>query len=342
MQFLIDTDTESRAGLLMAAQVMALLAGGIEEAQGAADAALRPAKPLHPPAAPIGKPAPAAPVVPLPPNSAPPAPIVHPVIHPDAQPKEEPAPNVPAGTELDPAAVFGSARPLVPPPPADALSTAADPVPVLPGPAAVTTGTAESPSTAPAGERDSAGLPWDERIHSETRKTNADGTWRYRRNLDPNVKTAVTNELKATYGVRPVTPATAQTLNFTPQEIAASVVPPPPGATGTDHVPTPANVPPPPSAMVLPFPAQPTPAVPVPPSTHVGVPNASNGGVVQTVTSFRDLMTKVNVALAAGKLTQPQLVEACKAAGVEGVTALAAQPMLVPSVDTYLNRWLAA
>lgn len=53
-------------------------------------------------------------------------------------------------------------------------------------------------------------------------------------------------------------------------------------------------------------------------------------------------MQKVNVALAGGKLTQAQLVEACKSAGAEGITQLAAQPMLVPTVDSYLNRWLAA
>lgn len=72
------------------------------------------------------------------------------------------------------------------------------------------------------------------------------------------------------------------------------------------------------------------------------MPNAPQPPVVQApATTFRDLMQKVNVALAGGKLTQAQLAEACKSAGVDGVTALAAQPGLVPAVDTYLNRWLA-
>lgn len=35
-----------------------------------------------------------------------------------------------------------------------------------------------------SGERDSKGMPWDERIHSSSKATNKDGSWRYRRNLD--------------------------------------------------------------------------------------------------------------------------------------------------------------
>lgn len=44
-------------------------------------------------------------------------------------------------------------------------------------------------------DRDSAGLPWDARIHSENRALKADGTWRQRRNCDPALVAAVTAEL---------------------------------------------------------------------------------------------------------------------------------------------------
>lgn len=46
-------------------------------------------------------------------------------------------------------------------------------------------------------EFDSAGLPWDERIHAPSKATNKDGTWRSRRNVDPRVVTAVEFELRA-------------------------------------------------------------------------------------------------------------------------------------------------
>lgn len=43
---------------------------------------------------------------------------------------------------------------------------------------------------------DSAGYPWDERIHSSSRATNQDGTWRYRKGIGNDVKAAVEAELR--------------------------------------------------------------------------------------------------------------------------------------------------
>lgn len=43
---------------------------------------------------------------------------------------------------------------------------------------------------------DKAGLPWDERIHSSSRAINADGTWRYRKNVPDETKREVEAELK--------------------------------------------------------------------------------------------------------------------------------------------------
>lgn len=37
------------------------------------------------------------------------------------------------------------------------------------------------------GERDSAGMLWDERIHSGSKKKNADGKWKLRKNVDENL-----------------------------------------------------------------------------------------------------------------------------------------------------------
>ena len=49
-------------------------------------------------------------------------------------------------------------------------------------------------------ERDSSGLPYDARIHAETRGVNKDGTWKRRRNVSDDIVDAVTAELRATVG----------------------------------------------------------------------------------------------------------------------------------------------
>lgn len=65
---------------------------------------------------------------------------------------------------------------------------------------------------------DASGLPWDARIHSESKATVADGTWRKRRGVDPELVKQVEAELRG--GV----PAAADI----PAPPAPAVIPPPP------------------------------------------------------------------------------------------------------------------
>lgn len=184
-------------------------------------------------------------------------------------------------------------------------------------PAAPDAGNIQAPDTAAADTvSDKDGIPWDARIHSETRKTNADGAWRYRRNLDPNVKAVVTLELKAKYG--------------TQAPLASIPAPPAPSA------------PPAPPAPVAPQP--PAASLPVPNGLPVGVPNAPLPGVVSTspATNFRELMSKVNKAKGAGLLSEQQLTLACRAVNIDSITALASQPDKVPLVDAQINQILGA
>lgn len=58
-----------------------------------------------------------------------------------------------------------------------------------------------SPPAAGAAELDSAGLPWDERIHSSGKSFLADGTWRLKRGVDDETMQAVTDELKQVMAV---------------------------------------------------------------------------------------------------------------------------------------------
>lgn len=349
-QILIDTSTDTGPELTATAEFLLELAAirNIE-----AGAPRRPEiQPLKlPPAPPI---VPVPPAVPLPP--APPLP---------------PSADVPAGT-LDPAVVFQKATPVSPSAPVapvapngfqapPVVATAPAVTPAF-APAVVTQPT--FPATSAAGtasdERDVENLPWDARIHSETKKKNSDGRWRMRRNLDDGIKNAVYAELKALHGgtvaaipAPPSSPDVPSAQVSLPQPPAgvpsgvpvppeASAVPQPPvapSAVPLPPVPAAGHVPAPPPNNVVSLHA----TVPVPPAPAMGMPNAAQQSVLSTpVTGFRELMQKVNTALANGRLTQDQLTEACKSVGMDGVGQLAVQPALVPDVDRYLNRFLTA
>jgi len=364
MQLLIDTSTASARNLRLYSALVALLAHAAEGAEytddfldtlhAAAKPGVKPTRPAAPPIVPDKRPA--APVIPLPPGNTPPPPVIHPELHPEGQPhvpavpEDAPAPpapeNVPAGT-MDPAVVFGGA-------PANPTLTTATSVTVPAAPAVPSAGApaaekSEPTQTGPASsaatvERDSEGLPWDDRVHSETRKKNADGTWRYRRNLDKVIKDAVYAELKAAAqvslpqsatGVAGAVPVPAPTPPVSSVGAAADSVPPPPPAN-TGAVP---DAPPPPNNVVS---LHGAPPVPVSAEAAPRVPDAPQPPVVSAspVTGFRDLMTKVNQAMAAGRLSQTQLTQACKDCGVEGIAALVAQPMLVPTLDAKLNAMM--
>lgn len=158
-------------------------------------------------------------------------------------------------------------------------------------------------------ERDSAGLPWDARIHSETRAKNKDGTWRFRRNLEESFKTFVLAELQGAITVSPPPVIAQEPAPGSVVEVAPITVPLPPPST-----------------------------VPVPPPPALGVSDSTNPEVVSPAAmTFRDLMTKVNRALAAGTLTQPKLVEVCKSVGLDGVVGLATNPGKVGLVAASLG-----
>jgi hypothetical protein len=369
MQLLIDSATETPAGLRHAALVLnywAALTEGHDQPSINGDggeitltttethtigdishtivhaAAKRPVPPQIGPA-----PAP-GPVAPLPANNpAPPLPPVHPERHPDAPAPEAPAApadsldpkvvfgrfgagSVPAGTNVDPSHAGGGTK-AAPPAPGDSSASAP------PAPMTTQTNALPAMTTAAGGvvrpELDKAGIPWDGRIHSDTRKQNADGTWRFRRNLETVTRDAVMAELKAAAGQQVQLPPGQST------DAVAGNVPVPPEAPPVPQQPVAANTLP--ATPGVPTAPVSLPALPVQPSVNVGVPDPPNTGVVPPpVTGFRELMTKINVARAHGKLSQEQVETACREAGADSVTALAAQPALVPAVDKVLNRFL--
>lgn len=100
------------------------------------------------------------------------------------------------------------------------------------------TGTAPKAPAAPPAPGpvtlDTKGLPWDERIHSSSKKQNADGSWKRRGKIEDSLVTSVTAELRNTYPApAPKAPA-APAAPAAPQAPAAPPAPPAGPETPTD------------------------------------------------------------------------------------------------------------
>lgn len=154
---------------------------------------------------------------------------------------------------------------------------------------------------------DSNGLPWDERIHSENRATNKDGSWRSRRNLSDDIRDKVTAELRQTY----------------PAPVVVAAPPPPPA----DAVVEMALVPPPPSISTIET-APPPPPPPVVPAA----PPAPTSSV-----TFGDLISRVAAAIANGKTTMANVVASLNGLGLTGLPDVAGRPDLIDPVLVLLG-----
>lgn len=187
---------------------------------------------------------------------------------------------------------------------AEALPTAPEahevfsPAPTNVVPLRSTTAIAPPPAApSPAGNLDSRGLPWDGRIHASTRALLQDGSWRQKRGTDPAYVAQVEAELR--------------------------------GAVAAPAAPVAAVPPPPPTVAAAAAPAAPESSAPA-------VPPAPDGGPAEPLT-FAGLLQRVTAAVAGGKITQAQVVEACGTLGVPSLPVLATRPDLVPSVATLLG-----
>lgn len=123
---------------------------------------------------------------------------------------------------------------LNPEPPAVASVETPPPPPLAPQELPVPPADAEPEQAATPPDRDAAGLPWDARIHSGTRALIADGTWRKRRGVEPEVVEQVEAELRTLVAIPP--PADPAEV-FKPADAPppppappAAVAPPPPPA----------------------------------------------------------------------------------------------------------------
>lgn len=91
---------------------------------------------------------------------------------------------------------------------------------------------------ASSADLDSAGLPWDARIHQKARNKKKDGTWKLQKGIDPGIVAQVTAQLAATRPAAPPPPpvqtVTPVTVPAPPATPAAPAAPAAPGVTFRD------------------------------------------------------------------------------------------------------------
>lgn len=172
---------------------------------------------------------------------------------------------------------------------------------------------------------DKTGLPWDARIHAESKAKIADGTWRKKRGGDPALVTQVEAELRQVMGAAPAVPLAPVASIPAPQ--AATVTMPTAGVASSAVA-----VPAPPTAPVAPV-APPPPAPSAPPV----------GSVPQDARAmFVALVGRASAAIQGQKVTQAEVNQCCVDAGVPALPLLANRLDLVAQVAAHIDALIAA
>lgn len=205
-------------------------------------------------------------------------------------------------------------------------STVAPPPPANTAPITTTPGVASS--VAPASltasnsgvDLDAKGMPWDNRIHAESKGKIADGTWRKKRNLDPTLLATVEAELRQLMGAPGVTPLVPTT---------APIAPTPPLAPAA-----------PVTANLLTASVSPAVAAPLPPDA----PQAPVVGEVpaDARAMFVALVGRASAAIQGQKVTQAEVNQCCVDAGVPALPLLANRLDLVAQVAAHIDALIAA
>lgn len=171
-----------------------------------------------------------------------------------------------------------------------------------PGPAAEQTGVASADPAPQAGQSnlsfDSAGIPWDARIHAETKAQKKDGTWRTKRGVDKDYVKQITDELRAQHS-----------------DVSQATIPPVPGQAQQE-----ATAPPPPTVSA------PTNTAPPPPTTVA--PTTASAG---QITTFPDFMKAVTQYMAANGITMIDINNMLSSTmGIQSAAMLSNKPELIP------------
>ena len=213
--------------------------------------------------------------------------------------------------------------PVPPPPPSNVIvfpNAAADVTPAgadAPTAAAAALTVPAAPPTGPL-EYDTAGMPWDARIHQKGKSRKKDGTWKLQKGIDTNLVQSVTVEL-----------AKARIVAAAPPGIAGALA-----ATATVAAP-----PPPPASVDAPAPAAVaaagTPVPPPPPPAAVAVPTAPTPGA-----EWRELMTKIIKATTDKKLTSTDVLQIVQGRGAPNLQSVATMPHLIADISADVDAAL--
>lgn len=238
------------------------------------------------------------------------------------------------------AAAFGGAAPLAVSTPAIAAgSIVAPPPPSNTAPITTTPGVASSAAgVSSAGvELDSKGLPWDGRIHAESKGKIADGTWRKKRQIDPALVAQVEAELRQVMGAAPAAPLAP--VAATPVQPAANVTTPTPGVASSAAV-----APVPPIAPQPPAPSVPAAPVAGAAPTMPAAPNVAPAGEVpqDARQQFVGLVGRASAAIQAGKVSQAEVNQICADSGIPALPLLANRLDLVATIASHIDALIAA
>lgn len=193
---------------------------------------------------------------------------------------------------------------------------------VPPPPNVATAGASAAPSSvvtaagAPgvvSAEVDSAGMPYDARIHQKAKGKKKNGEWKLIKGIDEAIVQAVTAELaarKAT-GYNPAQD-NAQQVNAASGASAGSL-PSPPSVGNSVPLPPSANAA---AASGVPAPNAVGSSVPVPPAPAPGSVGASD------TTPYRKLIDKITDLTKANKITAAKVMELCQSHGAPSLMAL--------------------
>ena len=193
-------------------------------------------------------------------------------------------------------------------------STATPTVPAPPAPTGAQTTNAPlaAPSTPASGvDVDKHGLPWDGRIHTGTKRKNADGSWTAKRGVDPTLVAQVEAELRAVMGAPAAAPL----------------------------APAPVAPPAPPASPVAPVAPPQAPAAPVAPPAPPAAPVAGGADPRQM---FVGLVGRTSAAIGAGKVTQDEVTAICAKHGATALPLLANRLDLVAQVAAEVDALIAA
>lgn len=248
------------------------------------------------------------------PPPAPPAPQVFP-----SAPSLPAVPTAVATPNIPDSAPTGNVLPFVPPAPSPTSApSAAIPgttvAPATPSPATASPGVSAAP---PAAELyDSAGVPFDARIHQKKLGQKKDGTWKLQKGIADAIVSAVMQELTPRIRKSGLTPLTAGA----PAPVSLPPPPPPPPAPHA-HTGQAETVAPPAPVQI---------AAPPPPET-----------VAPVFDPYRALVKKVTEARTAKRCTAEEVTACVAQAGVPSLQALNAMPHLISTVEAHIDALLA-